>query len=163
MEVRPLQGELKEHSFGGVKRLSKVILIALGVGLGLGAAILIALLFYLRSDSARDRIQIAVTKALKTPVRIGKVGLSSWNGVRAERITVPTLDGSAAIVSAPTFAAKFRYGPLISGELQLYDLMFEQARVVWPQDADGRWSWPGLPKTEKVETTAPKLAAFTRP
>jgi len=140
-----------------VKRLSKVILIALAVLIGLGAVTIGALLVYLRGDDARQRIQVAATKALKTPVRIGKVGLSSWNSVRAESITVPTLDGSSAIVSAPTFDAKFRYSPLLSGELQLYDLMVKQAQVIWPQDADGRWSWPGLPKIEKVETEEPKI------
>jgi uncharacterized protein involved in outer membrane biogenesis len=59
--------------------------------------------------------------------------------------------------SAPTFDAKFRYGPLLSGELQLYDLMVKQAQVIWPQDADGRWTWPGLPKIEKVETEEPSF------
>jgi archaellum component FlaF (FlaF/FlaG flagellin family) len=98
-----------------VKRLSKVILIALAVLVGLGAVTVGALLVYLRSDNARQRIEVAVTKALKTRVNVGKVELSSWNAVRAESITVPTLDGSAALVSAPTFDAKFRYGPLLSG------------------------------------------------
>jgi hypothetical protein len=145
------------HSFPPVKRLSKVILITLCVIVGLCLAGIAGALIYLQSDGARQRIEIAVTKALKTPVRIGKAGLSSWNAVRAESITIPTLDGSTALVTAPTFAAKFRYGPLLSGELQLYDLVVEKAQVVWPQDEEGRWSWPGLPKAEKVETDEPKL------
>jgi hypothetical protein len=138
-----------------VKRLSKVILIALAVLVALGAVTVGALLVYIRSDSARQRIEIAVTKALKTRMHVGKVELSSWNAIRAERITVPTLDESAALVSAPTFAAKFRYGPLLSGELELYDLVVNHAQVIWPQDAEGRWSWPALPKPEKIETGEP--------
>jgi hypothetical protein len=140
-----------------VKRLSKVILIAVAVFCGIAAIAVGAMVFYLQSDDARQKIEIAVTKALKTRVRIGKAGLSSWNAVRAESITIPTSDESAALVSAPTFAAKFRYMPLLSGELQLYDLTVERAQVIWPQDAEGRWSWPALPKPEKIQTDEPKV------
>jgi len=140
-----------------VKRLSKVILIALAILVGFGAVTIVAMVVYLRSDDARQRVELAVSKALKTRVRIAKLGLSSWNALRAESVTIPTGDDTAALVSAPTFAAKFRYPPLLSGELELYDLLVERAQVVWPQDAEGRWSWPALPKVEKVETEEPKV------
>jgi hypothetical protein len=55
-------GQSKRGTFRAVKRLSKVILIALAVLIGLSAVTIGALLVYLRGDGARQRIQVAVTK-----------------------------------------------------------------------------------------------------
>jgi len=139
-----------------VKRLSKVILILLVLAIIAIVGGGLALRGYVQSDRGRAQLEDAVGKALKLPVKIGKVSVAFPAALRIENV----LADNAAQPGQPKITASVLRGslairPLLSGELEFRDVTLEEPRFDWPQTKDGRWAWPG---PEKVKT-APKPAA----
>jgi uncharacterized protein involved in outer membrane biogenesis len=154
-----------------VKRLSKVILITLALVVLLLAAGMVGVIVYSQSNDARAQIEESLTKALKTPIRITKIDFLPWRELRAEGVSVPASDESETpLAAAPTFRADYRFWPLLRGELQLHSLILEQPRLMWPQNAEGKWVWPTIakrpseptePKAEKPKASGKKKSTVT--
>jgi hypothetical protein len=139
-----------------VKRLSKVILITLAVVVAVLVAAVAGVVIYSQSNDARAQIEESLTKALKTPIRITKVDFLPWRDLRAEGVSVPASDQTdTPLALAPSFRADYRFWPLLRGELQLHSLVLEQPRLMWGQNAEGKWVWPTIEK-QKTTTSEPK-------
>jgi uncharacterized protein involved in outer membrane biogenesis len=140
-----------------VKRLSKVILIAFIVIAALLAVSIVGVTIYAGSDDARAQIEESLTKALKTPIRVTKLDFTPWRDLRAEGVSVPSLDQPEnPLVTAPTFRADYRFWPLLRGELQLHSLVLDQAHLAWAQNSEEKWVWPSIEKKKDKPAEAPK-------
>jgi hypothetical protein len=141
-----------------VKRLSKVILIALVSVIALLAASVIGVTIYAGTDDARAQIEESLTKALKTPIRVTKLEFTPWSDLRAEGVSIPIPDQpEQPLVTAPTFRADYRFWPLLRGELQLHSLVLDQAHLAWAQNADEKWVWPSIEKKKDQPTGEPSV------
>lgn len=140
-----------------VNRLSKAILIGLGIFVVLIGGLLAAAKIYVRSDHARDQVEKALAKALKLPLKIGNASLQFPSRLRVESITTDTsseaasgLDGQPNI-SAQAAQAQVRLGSLFSDDIQITNVSLENPKVVWPQTSRQRWAWPKPAKQTKED------------
>lgn len=134
-----------------MKRLSKVILIALASVVAILAVAIGGGIYYSQSNDARAQIEESLSKALKTPIRITKIDFLPWRDLRAEGVSVPASDQSETpLAAAPSFRADYRFWPLLRGELQLHNLVLDRPHLIWPQNAEGKWVWPSTAKKEPL-------------
>lgn len=150
-------------SFRGVKRLSKVILISSCTVLGLAALALGGLWSYVHSDGARGKVEEAIGKALKVPVKFGKMSVELPGHVKVEGISTVDKGGvGVPSITATALHATFALRPLLSRNIELSDVVLDQPVFDWPQNAEGKWVWPGKEKKVEVkvatEPKAPKPA-----
>ncbi|MEA3213774.1 MAG: hypothetical protein QOE70_6831 [Chthoniobacter sp.] len=134
-----------------VKKLSKAILIAVGAVLVLGLALLFGINLYLQSPGVQIRIQEEISRALRVPLAITNSSLTPWSDLRITGITIP--NGGTNLLEASSFRARYRFWPLLRGTLIIYDMRVEDPKIVWSQNAEGKWVLP------KVEKPASKAAA----
>lgn len=140
-----------------MKRLSKVILIFFAALLVVAVAAVVGLRIYMQSESGRERLEEALGKALKAPVKIRTVAWEFPATLRAEGITTKA---DAAINGQPLISAGSVHGtlalkPLLSGAFEIRDVVLDQPSFIWPQNAEGRWVWPEPEKEKKVKSDEP--------
>ncbi|MHA3772661.1 AsmA family protein [Verrucomicrobiota bacterium sgz303538] len=128
-----------------VNRLSKVILISLASLLVIALAAVIAVNLYVQSPSTQARIQEEITRALRIPIDITNASVTPWGGLRIAGITIPSEEGN--FLEASSFTAKYRIIPLLRGKLIISTMILDSPRIVWGQNAEGRWVLPALPDT----------------
>ncbi len=127
-----------------MKRLPKLLLIALVALVALGAVLLLGLNLYVQSPATQGRIQAELSKALKLPLVITNTSLTPWSGMNINGITVPADGGN--FLEAASFGAHYKLLPLLRRRLVIFDVKLEQPKIVWRQNADGKWVLPGLAK-----------------
>ena len=141
---------------GTVKKLSKAILLALGALLVLAVFGLVCVNLYIQSPRAQEQIEEQLSRALRMPLKITNTSLSPWSGLRVTGITIP--NGDTTFLEAGTFAASYRALPLLAGKLVIPEMSVDRPRIVWKQDAEGKWKLPARAKTASVpeENKAPE-------
>ncbi len=139
---------------GAVKKLSKAILLALGALLVLAIFGLVCVNLYIQSPRAQEQIEQQLSQALRLPLKITNTSLSPWSGLRVTGITIP--HGDTTFLEAGTFTASYRALPLLAGKLVIPEMSVDRPRVVWKQDAEGKWKLPALEKgaVARDESTA---------
>jgi uncharacterized protein involved in outer membrane biogenesis len=135
-----------------VNRVLKAILVicaSLAVLLVAGALVLQA---YVQRPATQARIESELSRALKVPLEITKTSVSP-RGLRITGVTVP--DGERTLLDAEAFSARYRFWPLLQGRLVVYEMLLENPKITWTQNAEGKWALPALPdaKEEKSEET----------
>lgn len=139
-----------------MKRLSKVILIVLGTLVVLAALAVGGLLAYVQGDRGRAELEAALGRALKVPVKFRKVAIELPSRLRVEGITTEeTGSASQPKITAGELHGSLALQPLLSGDLEIRDVVLEQPSFDWPQNAEGRWVWPSPEKVAK-ESKEPK-------
>ena len=129
---------------GTVKKLSKAILLALAALLVLVVFGLFCVNLYIQSPRTQEQIQGQLSRALRMPLKITNTTLSPWNGLRITGITIP--NGDTTFLEAGSFAADYRMLPLLAGKLSISEMSIDHPKVVWKQDAEGKWKLPALEK-----------------
>ena len=127
-----------------MKKLSKAILLALGALLVLVGFGLFCVNLYIQSPRAQEQIQGQLSRALRMPLKITNTSLSPWSGLRIKGITIP--NGDTTFLEAGSFAADYRVLPLLAGKLSISEMSIDRPKVVWKQDAEGKWKLPALEK-----------------
>jgi len=148
-----LQDAVELRSFLGVKRLSKVILIFLAVLLVVAVAAIFGLRAYVQGDGGRERVEEALSKALKVPVQVRAVAWHFPAVLTMQGITTkadPVVDGQP-LISADSVGGSIALKPLLSGDFEIRNVVLEQPTFVWPQNAEGRWVWPELKEEEQAK------------
>ena len=132
-----------------MKKHSKAILLGLG-------ALLVVIVFgslclhgYIQSARSQERIQAQLSQALGMPLKLTNTSFSLWSGVRITGITIP--QGSANFLEAGSFTASYRLLPLLIGKFTIPEISVNAPKLVWKQDAKGKWR---LPKLEKVQSAS---------
>src|SRR4051812_21823617 len=137
--------------------MGRVLLITLGVFVGVALLILIGVNLYVQSRGTQARIQQELSQRLGTTLRIQRISVTPWWGLKLTGITIPqTQPGvSSDFLTAKTFRLRIRFSSLFGGQLVIKDVSLINPEIVWAQNADGKWRFPSLPSP----TPAPEIAA----
>ena len=132
-----------------MKRLSKAILILLAALVAIACVALLGVNLYVQSPGTQTRIQEELSKKLGVPLLIANTSLTPWSELRINGITIPTEEGN--FLEATVFSARYRLSALLHQRLVIYDMRAENPRIVWREDAEGKWTLPKLPKSQSDE------------
>jgi type II secretion system protein N len=145
--------------------MGRVLLIALGVLVGLSLLILIGANLYVQSRGTQARIQQELSQRLGTTLRIQRISVTPWWGLKLTGITIPqTQPGvSADFLTAKTFRLRIRFSSLFGGQLVIKDVSLINPEIVWAQNADGKWRFPSVPSPTPEPITAPQEPAEPTP
>src|SRR3954465_7399528 len=136
--------------------MSRIILIGLGLIVGIALLILLGVNMYVQSRATQARIQQELSQRLGTTLRIQRISVTPWWGLKLTGITIPqTQPGvSSDFLTAKTFRLRIRFSSLFGGQLVIKDVSLINPEIVWAQNADGKWRFPSLPSP----TPAPEIA-----
>jgi len=147
-----------------VQKVSRIVLVALGVIIGVALLILLGVNMYVQSRGTQARIQQELSQRLGTTLRIQRVSVTPWWGLKLTGITIPQSQPgmSPDFLTAKTFRLRIRFSSLFGGHLVIKDISLVNPEVVWAQNADGKWRIPSLP-VEAAPPPPPKTVAVETP
>ncbi len=131
-----------------MKKLSKAILLAVGAVLVLALFGLFCVNLYIQSPRTQEQIQEQLSRTLRMPLKITNTSLSPWSGLRITGITIP--HGDTNFLEAGSFVASYRALPLLAGRLSIPEMRVDKPKIIWRQNAEGRWKLPSLEEVEAV-------------
>ena len=108
------------------------------------AVLLLAVNLYVQSQGTQARIQQELSQRLGTELQIKRISATPWWGLKLTGITIPQTDGnvSANFLEAKTFRLRIRFASLFSRRLVIKDVSLINPKIVWAQNADGKWRVP---------------------
>src|SRR3954467_10490395 len=124
--------------------MSRLLLIGLGLIVGLALLILLSVNMYVQSRGTQARIQQELSQRLGTTLRIQRISVTPWWGLKLTGITIPqTQPGvSPDFLTAKTFRLRIRFSSLFAQQLVIRDVSLINPEIVWAQNADGKWRFP---------------------
>lgn len=133
-----------------MQKLQRLVLIVLGTFFALAAVVLLAVNLYVQSQGTQTRIQQELSQRLGTPLHIKRISVTPWGGLTLSGISIPQISGpeSENFLEAKTFRLRIRFSSLFSKRLVIKEVSLVDPRVVWAQDADGKWRLPGSARSE---------------
>ncbi len=140
------------------------MLIALGVVIGVALLILLGVNMYVQSRGTQARIQQELSQRLGATLRIQRISVTPWWGLKLTGITIPQSEPGVSpdFLTAKTFRLRIRFSSLFGGHLVIKDISLVNPEVFWAQNADGKWRMPSRP-VEPIPIPAPKTAAAETP
>src|SRR5256886_5077948 len=143
--------------------MSRLLLIGLGLIVGVALLILIGVNMYVQSRGTQARIQQELSQRLGTTLRIQRISVTPWAGLKLTGITIPQSQPGVSpdFLTAKAFRLRIRFSSLFGGHLVIKEVLLINPEVVWAQNTDGKWRVPSLPP-EPVPTP-PKTAAVQTP
>lgn len=125
-------------------KLRQLILIAVGSLVALFAVVLASVNLYVQSRATQEKIQHELSQRLGAPLYIHGISVTPWGGLRLSGITMPQTAGSTAadFLTAQTFQLRIRFLSLFRKELVIKQVSLINPKVVWMQDASGKWRLP---------------------
>ena len=147
-----------------MKKLRRITLIALGVVIGLAAVLLIGVNMYVQSQGAQAKIQQALSRRLGTPLNIRSMSVTPWGGLELSGITIAqsSAAGPRHFLEAKTFRLRVRLLSLFSRRLVVKEVSLINPKVVWPQDAQGKWRLPNSQEVQSPGVAAKNAADASR-
>jgi hypothetical protein len=131
-------------------------LVGLGTLIALGGVLLLGVNLYVQSQSAQAKIQQELSRSLGMPLNIRSMSVTPWGGLELSGITIPQTSsgvGSKHFLEAKTFRLRVRFLSLFSQRLVIKDVSLIDPRVVWAQDAQGKWRLPSPQKEQSALKT----------
>ena len=125
-------------------KLRQLILIAVGSLVALFAVVLASVNLYVQSRATQEKIQQELSQRLGAPLHIHGISVTPWGGLKLSGITIPQTVGSnsADFLTAKTFQLRVRFLSLFRKELVIKQVSLIDPKVVWTQDASGKWRLP---------------------
>src|SRR3954452_17321639 len=144
--------------------MSRLVLVALGVIIGVALLILLSVNMYVQSRGTQARIQQELSQRLGATLRIQRISVTPWWGLKLTGITIPqTQPGvSPDFLTAKTFRLRIRFSSLFGGHLVIKEISLVNPEVVWAQNVDGKWRMPSRP-VEASPTPRSKTVALATP
>jgi type II secretion system protein N len=141
-----------------VKKLSRLLLIVLAVILGAAVLILIGVNMYVQSQGTQARIQQELSQRLGTTLRVRRISVTPWAGLKLSGITIPQSQPgvSADFLTAKTFRLRIKFGSLFSQRLVIKEISLINPEVVWAQNTDGKWRLPSTPQEPVMKVSPPE-------
>jgi hypothetical protein len=141
--------------------MSRIILIGLGLIVGVALLILLGVNMYVQSRGTQARIQQELSQRLGTTLRIQRISVTPWWGLKLTGITIPQSQPGVSpdFLTAKTFRLRIRFSSLFSGHLVIKEISLVNPEIVWAQNADGKWRVPSVPPP----SAPPKTAAVEAP
>jgi type II secretion system protein N len=133
--------------------MSRLLSIGLGLIVGVALLILIGVNMYVQSRGTQARIQQELSQRLGTTLRIQRISVTPWAGLKLTGITIPQNQPgvSSDFLQAKSFRLRIRFSSLFGGHLVIKEISLINPEVVWAQNSDGKWRLPSIPQ----EPTAP--------
>jgi type II secretion system protein N len=140
-----------------VKKLSRVLLIVLAVILGAAVLILIGVNMYVQSQGTQARIQQELSQRLGTTLRVRRISVTPWAGLKLTGITIPQSQPGipSDFLTAKAFRLRIRFGSLFAQRLVIKEISLINPEIVWAQNADGKWRLPAAPPEPAVANVPP--------
>ncbi|MDX6527684.1 MAG: AsmA protein [Gaiellales bacterium] len=141
--------------------MSRLLLIGLGVILGVALLILIGVNMYVQSRGTQARIQQELSQRLGTTLRIQRISVTPWAGLKLTGITIPQSQPGVSpdFLTAKAFRLRIRFSSLFGGHLVIKEVSLINPEVVWAQNAAGKWRVPSVPLPAAPKTAAPEKPA----
>ncbi len=112
---------------------------------GLVIALLLAVNLYVQSSHTQARIQDELSARLGATLRIQRISVTPWWGLKLTGITMPQ-DAAGPMTGdflhAQTFRLRVRLGSLFSQRLVINEVSLIKPTVTWAQNAEGKWRLP---------------------
>src|SRR6478752_176124 len=139
--------------------MSRVLLISFGVIVGVALAILIGVNLYVQSRGTQARIQQELSQRLGTTLRIQRISVTPWAGLKLTGITIPQSQPGipADFLTAQAFRLRIRFSSLFGGQLVIKEISLVNPEVFWAQNADGKWRFPATPLPPAENVAIPPL------
>ena len=133
-----------------MRKLRLIVLIAFGTAIALGAIVLIGVNLYVQSQTTQAKIQQELSQRLGTQIQIHRISVTPWGGLKLSGITMAQLSAatSSHFLEARTFRLRVRFLSLFSTRLVIKEVSLVNPKIVWPQDAAGKWRLPGSREEE---------------
>src|SRR2546421_4572823 len=143
--------------------MSRLLLIGLGVIVGVALLILIGVNMYVQSRGTQARIQQELSQRLGTALRIQRISVTPWAGLKLTGITIPQSQPGVSpdFLTAKAFRLRIRFSSLFGGHLVIKEVSLINPEVVWAQNNDGKWRVPSSPAPRPSTATAPQKPAPT--
>jgi type II secretion system protein N len=150
-----------------VQKVGRLTLILIG-GLSLfGAVLFLALNLYVQSQGTQARIQQELRQRFGAGLKIGRVSVTPWSGLKLSGITIAqgATGATGNFLEAKNFGLRIAFFSLFSRRLVIKEVSLVSPNVVWPQNADGKWRLPDLraERPEKSPTIAPGTETSSAP
>lgn len=144
-----------------MRKLRRFVLIVLGAFLAPAAVILLGVNLYVQSQGIQTRIQQELSQRLGTPLNIRRISVTPWGGLKLGGITIPQVSGpeSGNFLEASAFRLRINFLSLFSQRLVINEVSLADPRVIWSQDADGKWRLPGSAERESSRASITKVPA----
>jgi len=132
--------------------LRRITLIAFATLIALAGALLLGVNLYVQSQGTQAKIQQELSRRLGTTLEIRSMSVTPWGGLQLSGIIIPQTSpaGPTHFLEAKTFRLRVRFLSLFSRRLVIKEVSLIKPRVVWPQDAEGKWK---LPKSQEVQSS----------
>ena len=146
-----------------MRKVRRIILIALGAVIALGAILLIGVNLYVQSQGTQAKIQQELSRRLGTALEIRRVSVTPWGGLELSGITIAQTSpiGPKYFLKAKTFRLRVRFLSLFSKRLVIKEVSLINPNVIWPQDAKGKWRLPSSQETKAPASSASESQAET--
>src|SRR5438067_12427473 len=141
--------------------MSRLLLIGLGLIVGVALLILIGVNMYVQSRGTQARIQQELSQRLGTALRIQRISVTPWEGLKLTGITIPQSQPgvSSDFLMAKAFRLRIRFSSLFGGHLVIKAVSLINPEVIWAQNADGKWRLPSSPAPPATKPTTPQKPA----
>ena len=148
-----------------MQKLLRLILLVLGALIALAAVVLVGVNLYVQSQGAQAKIQHELSRSLGIPLKIRSMSVTPWGGLELSGITIPQTSsvGPKHFLEAKTFQLRVRFLSLFSRRLVIKEVSLVEPRVIWPQDAQGKWRLPGAQKPRPQAVPKKQAAAISQP
>ncbi|MEY2550808.1 MAG: hypothetical protein QOG12_952 [Verrucomicrobiota bacterium] len=124
-----------------------MILIGLGLIVGVALLILLGVNMYVQSRGTQARIQQELSQRLGATLRIQRISVTPWWGLKLTGITIPQSQPGASpdFLTAKAFRLRIRFSSLFGGHLVIKEISLVNPEVVWAQNSEGKWRLPTVP------------------
>src|SRR6266568_659154 len=129
-----------------MQKFGRLTLLLIG-GLSIfGVVVFLALNLYVQSQGTQARIQQELRQRFGATLKIGRISVTPWSGLKLSDITIAQGTGgaSANFLEAKNFGLRIAFFSLFSRRLVIEEVSLASPNVVWPQNADGKWRLPDL-------------------
>lgn len=125
------------------------------------AVVLASVNMYVQSRATQEKIQQELSQRLGAPLHIHGISVTPWGGLKLSGITIPQTAGSnsADFLTAKTFQLRVRFLSLFRKELVIKQVSLINPKVVWMQDAAGKWRLPAYAQAPPGRPRAPGRVA----
>jgi hypothetical protein len=133
-----------------VRKLRRITIIAFAAVIALGVVLLLGVNLYVQSQDAQAKIQQELSQRLGTRLEIRSMSVTPWGGLQLSGITIPQTSAADPrhFLEAKTFQLRVRFLSLFSRRLVIKEVSLIKPKVVWLQDAEGKWRLPGSRQAE---------------
>jgi hypothetical protein len=136
--------------------MGRLLLIGLGVIVGVALLILIGVNMYVQSRGTQARIQQELSQRLGTTLRIQRISVTPWAGLKLTGITIPQSQPAVSpdFLTAKAFRLRIRFSSLFGGHLVIKEVSLINPEVVWAQNGAGKWRLPSSPPPAAAKMSA---------